>query len=205
MATPKKPMKNKSTKDFSKKNLNKDEPTKKSFDSKEYEQLKDMLSKVNEVKEQIDSCLKSNSEPIKDLDKYDFRTICSLMYECFEALEKTIYDYENSSSYHAPIKSLYVEIYNKLLETIKSYQIVINKKQSILKSKLFDLEQDRKAYIEKELKAMTSNEKDPDWINNSSFSLEQLMTIISAALGGLGIQLPNGKVLVFDQNGCRFR
>lgn len=158
MATPKKPRP-------SKENLNKDEPSKKPFDFKEYEQLKDMLSKVNGVKEQIDSCLESNNEPIKDLDKYDFSSICSLMYECFETLGQTIY--ENSSSSQTPIKALYIEIYNKLLETIKSYQIVINKKQSILKSKLSDLEQDRKAYIEKELKAMRSNEKDPDWFSNT--------------------------------------
>ncbi len=195
MAAPKKSIKNKnkSTK-IPLNNINKE---KKQFSFEEYEQLKDMLSKVNEVKEQIDACLESNNEPIKDLDKYDFSTICALMHECFEALEETIYG--NSSSSRTPIKALYIEIYNKLLETIKSYQIVISKKQSILKSKLSDLEQDRKAYIEKELKAMRSNEKDSDWISNNSFSPEQLMTIISAALGGLGIKLSNGKVLVFDR------
>lgn len=194
MATPKRSMKNKSTKDFAKE--------KKQFDFGEYNNVKltfntieEIYNTLTEAKEDITNNYNVNT--ITDIDL--LAQGIEVMMESFKQLEATDIQSEKKS-----ILTLYREIFKKLFDLLSSLTNDYSNRYSIVKSKLNDLEQERKAYIEKELQAMKTNTT-PGWINNSSLSMEQLMTIIGAALGGLGIQLPNGKVLIFDQNGCRFR
>jgi len=193
MATPKKP-------------TNKNPEPKKvpEFDFKEYEKIRSLYGNVSLLM----GCLKETKEKvaIDDLDKADFKELSNAIQYIMSAFSGAIVNYSKTTADVKGLLSLYKEIYTKLMDRLNSLGEDYTNRYNIIKAKLEEMEEDKRKYVDFQLKGMqavTEDTEDKEWKHGPPSFEDIIRNLIS---GGLGVKFPKGKhAMIIDENGCYFK
>jgi len=187
MATPKKPN--------SPPPRNQEPPKKKpvtEFDFNEYEKLKVLYKNISLLKD----CLKDGIEKVKDIDESQLTNYEELtkLINFLTNVFWGIVNYTKVSSDKTGLVSLYKSICDQLVERLNGLYSDYNNRYNILRAKLDDMEEQKKAYIDFQIRGMNEVKNDPDWKQCHD---GEFFDILRKVFGCV----PKGKAIIIDSDG----
>ena len=172
------------------------------FNFDEFNKLKSIYQSVYKLKQ----LLAETQEKFKNVDVSD-DTEGQIVYLC-SVLRNIALNTHNKTDAES-IESLQREIHQKLLDKVNNLANDYNNREAILRFKLEDLNEQRKAYIERELKSIEdiNNKQDsPEWHHlNNDEARDLLSKILGRGVQFRSKRTPNGPIMIFDENGIWFK
>lgn len=174
-----------------------------SFDFQEYEKVKS-LYKINKILNQaVQEAREKYYLSTKEIEKLEFPELRELINQIMSIFDIIRNNKNDESSDVKAVYSVYRELAKILIQQLINYSEDFNNRNNILRAKLEDLEEKKRAYIDYELRGIheCNTKDDKDWKHiNEIHDRNQLFEIFRQAFG----MPPPGRAIIIDSDGVRF-
>jgi prefoldin subunit 5 len=170
----------------------------KSFNFNEFNKYKELYKNIRQTQGVLEET-KSKFQKTPD-SANSCNNACTYLLSVLQA----VFNHTNNSNDHKAIQSLYGDIYQKLIDFINNLNDDYENRAAILKTKLEDLDKQRQAYVDFELKGIEEVNNEPPESEWKHINDKDILNIIGK-LFGFQKDPSSDRRMVIDENGIWFR